>query len=67
MRITLSGAMRARDVSRPTDEQVDAAAEREARITRVGRFGQWARSAGRAAKAARSAARAGRCRSRRRR
>ena len=37
MRITLSGAMRARDVSRPTDEQLDAAAEREARITRVGR------------------------------
>ena len=37
MRITLSGAMRARDVSRPTDEQLEEAAEREARITRVGR------------------------------
>jgi hypothetical protein len=37
MRITLSGAMRARDVSRPTDEQLAAAAEREARMTRVGR------------------------------
>jgi hypothetical protein len=37
MRITLSGAMRARDVSRPTDEQLEAAAEREARITRSGR------------------------------
>jgi hypothetical protein len=37
MRITLSGAMRARDVSRPTDEQLEAAGEREARITRSGR------------------------------
>ena len=36
MRITLSGAMRARDVSRPTDEQLEAAAEREARSARVG-------------------------------
>jgi hypothetical protein len=34
MRITLSSAMRARDVSRPTDEQLAAAAEREARVTR---------------------------------
>ena len=39
MRITLSGAMRARDVSRPTDEQVAAAAEREAKGPRVGRPG----------------------------
>jgi hypothetical protein len=39
MRITLSTAMRARDVSRPTDEQLAAAAERETRITRVGRGG----------------------------
>jgi hypothetical protein len=39
MRITLSGAMRARDVSRPTDEQVAAAAEREAKAARVGRPG----------------------------
>ena len=29
MRITLSGAMRARDVSRPSDEQLAAAAKRE--------------------------------------
>ncbi len=40
MRITLSGAMRARDVSRPTDEQLAAAAEREARATRTGRPGR---------------------------
>ena len=39
MRITLSGAMRARDVSRPTEEQLASAAEREARIARVGRSG----------------------------
>jgi hypothetical protein len=40
MRITLSGAMRARDVSRPRDEQLAAAAEREARTTtRAGRPG----------------------------
>jgi len=37
MRITLSSAMRARDVSRPTDEQLAAAAEWDARMTRVGR------------------------------
>ena len=45
MRITLSGAMRARDVSRPTDEQLAAAAEREART---------AGSAGRAGSARRA-------------
>jgi ribonuclease E len=39
MRITLSGAMRARDVSRPTDEQLAAAAEREARTARAVRPG----------------------------
>jgi hypothetical protein len=39
MRITLSGAMRARDVSRPRDEQLAAAAEREARTTRAARPG----------------------------
>jgi hypothetical protein len=40
MRITLSGAMRARDVSRPRDEQLAAAAERDARATRTGRPGR---------------------------
>src|ERR1700722_19133412 len=39
MRITLSGAMRARDVSRPTEEQLAAAAEREARTARPVRPG----------------------------
>jgi len=39
MRITLSGAMRARDVSRPRDEQLAAAAEREAKAARPGRPG----------------------------
>lgn len=39
MRITLSGAMRARDVSRPTDEQMAAAEEREAKVARIGRPG----------------------------
>jgi hypothetical protein len=46
MRITLSGAMRARDVSRPTDEQVAAAAEREAMVARVGRPGGAGRARG---------------------
>ena len=46
MRITLSGAMRARDVSRPTDEQVAAAVEREARVARVGRQGGSGRARG---------------------
>jgi hypothetical protein len=36
MRITLSGAMRARDVSRPSDEQLAAAAKREESAVRPG-------------------------------
>jgi len=36
MKITLSGAMRARDVSRPSDEQLAAAAKREETAARAG-------------------------------
>ena len=36
MRITLSGAMRARDVSRPSDEQLAAEAKREEAADRAG-------------------------------
>ncbi len=45
MRITLSGAIASPDVPRPTDEQVAAAAEREAKAARF-RSGEGARAGG---------------------
>ncbi|MGD0704216.1 MAG: hypothetical protein ABSA02_30570 [Trebonia sp.] len=49
MRITLSGAMRARDVSRPSDDQLSAAARREEAAGRAGASSRFVRTASGAA------------------